>query len=508
MKAVTAQQMRELDNFAIDTVAIPGLVLMENAGRGAFELLKDRLEEEAFERVLVMCGGGNNGGDGYVVARHLANHGFAVLVVATRPGADLRGDAHVNWQAAQNMGIPMLVLKQGMDVAEELERAGPFDTVVDSLLGTGASKELEGWYFDLVQYANTGPFYRFAIDIPTGVHADTGRILGDAFQAHDTATFGLPKIGLYLYPGHPCAGNIHIVDISIPAERLAAAEGVDLLGSADSVPRLPERSAEAHKNRMGHLLVVAGSPGKAGAALLAGRAGLRTGAGLCTVATHAGVSGHLEGRVPDLMVEGLDMDGSPAADLVPVAEGKSCIAIGPGLGTGPEAARLVESVFAMDDMPVVADADAISIFAGRHQDMNRKFKETVLTPHPGEMARLLGIGTEEVQADRLGVAAKAAAQTGAVVVLKGPHSVVAHPDGRTVLNLSGSSALAKAGSGDVLTGIIGALLAMGMDAWGASRLGVYLHGVSGDLVAEEVGEHSLLASDLIDFIPLAIGSCP
>ena len=508
MKAVTAQQMRDQDNYAIDTVGIPGLVLMENAGRGAFDLLNERLKEEHLHSVLVLCGGGNNGGDGYVVARHLANHGFSVLVVATRPGADLRGDAHVNWQAAQNMGVPMLVLTQGMDVAEELDRAGPFDAVVDSLLGTGASKELGGWYLDLVQYANAGSFYRFAIDMPTGVHADSGRILSDAFRAHDTATFGLPKIGLYLYPGHPCAGEIHVVDISIPATRLASAAGVDLLGTADSVPPMPERPAEAHKNRMGHLLVVAGSPGKAGAALLSARAGLRTGAGLCSVATDAKVRSNLEGRVPDLMIEGLDMAGSPAADLAPVAEGKNCIAIGPGLGTGPQSAVLVESVFAMADMPVVADADALSIFAGRHTDMNRKRGETVLTPHPGEMARLLGIGTDEVQADRLGKAAKVAAETGSVVVLKGAHTVVAHPDGRTVLNLSGSSALAKAGSGDVLTGVIGALLAMGMDAWSAARLGVYLHGLAGDLVEEELGEHSLMASDLVDYLPLAIAACP
>lgn len=508
MKAVTAQQMRDLDQYAIDTVGIPGLVLMENAGRGAFDLLKERLEEAELETVLVMCGGGNNGGDGYVVARHLVNHGFSVLVVATRPGKDLRGDAHVNWQAAQNMGIPMLVLQEGMDVADELDRAGPFDAVVDSLLGTGASKDLRGWYLDLVQYANRGSCYRFAIDIPTGVHADSGSILGDAFLAHDTATFGLPKIGLYLYPGHSHAGDIHVVDISIPLERLEAAEGVELLGSADSVPAMPERPVEAHKNRLGHLLVVAGSPGKAGAALLAGRAGLRTGAGLCTVATDAEVRGNLEGRVPDLMIEGLDMAGSPAADLVGVAEGKSCIAIGPGLGTGTRSAKLVEAVFGLERMPVVADADALGIFAGRHREMRREGGETVLTPHPGEMARLLGIGTAEVLADRVAIASKVAAETGAVVALKGAHSVLAHPDGRTVLNLSGSSALAKAGSGDVLTGIIGALCAMGMDAWSAARLGVYLHGVTGDLIEEELGEHSLLASDLIDFIPLAIGACP
>ena len=504
MKAVTAATMRQLDSSAIEGLKLPGVVLMENAGRGAYRLLKKALDERGLTRVLVLCGPGNNGGDGYVIARHLANNGYHVVIAVTKAGRELKGDAKVNWQVARNMGLKIQQLRADADVAKIFKRLGPFDAICDALLGTGVSKDLGGLYLDLVRWANAQPCYRFAIDIPTGIHADSSAVLEDAFRADATATFGLPKLGLCLYPGADYAGEIHVVDISIAAGQLEKAPGVELLLDQSDLPEMPERAPNAYKNRFGHLLLVAGSPGKGGAALLSGEASLRTGVGLCTLATHPGCSASLEGRVPDLMVEALDWGERLAEDLGPVVAGKSAIAIGPGLGIAQKTRKLVEIVVSRFDLPLVVDADGLNAFAGDVDKLKRPHAPTIITPHPGEMARLLDLTTAQVEADRLAIAAGVAAKLGVVVVLKGARTVVAAPDGRRALNMSGSPAMAKAGSGDVLTGMLGALLAMGLDAYDAARLGVFLHGRCGEITAEALGVHGVLASDLGEAIPAVL----
>jgi ADP-dependent NAD(P)H-hydrate dehydratase / NAD(P)H-hydrate epimerase len=507
MKAVTAATMRELDKTAIETVLIPGMVLMENAGAGAFRVLDNSLRAEGnggSGLVLVLCGGGNNGGDGYVIARHLANHGYEVRILATREGERLAGDAHANWRIADAMDIPMTVVTAESDLAGIVGECTSPMAVVDALLGTGASKEIRGVYRGLVEAANGLDCFRLAVDIPTGVHADTGEVLGAAFRADATATFGLPKVGLYLYPGAEYCGAIHTVDISIPAPLLAAAEGTILLGTEGTLPPLPLRPVDSHKNRLGHLLVVAGSPGKGGAALMAGLAGLRSGVGLCTLATDEKCRASLEGKVPDLMVLGLDMETPPCGTNEGLLADKSGLAMGPGMGTGDEAFAWVRWLLNQTSLPVVADADALTLFAGRAEQMRRTAGPLVITPHPGEMARLTGLSTARVQADRLGVSRRLSGSLDAVVVLKGAHTVVAAPDGRQAINLSGTAAMAKAGSGDVLTGIIGAYLAMGMDAFDAACLGTFVHGRCGELVEETRGVHGVVASDLAQAVPEAV----
>jgi len=501
MFAVTAQQMKALDKAAIDKFGIPGLVLMENAGRGIFEVLNGCSTGDDVARVLILCGPGNNGGDGYVVARHCANAGYEVRIFATVPREKLKGDARVNCDAAVRMGIDLTVLHDVASVRRAFKSLRGVDAVVDALLGTGASSELSGAYLEMVRQANDLSAFKLAVDVPTGLDSDSGAAATDVFRADVTVTCGLPKIGLYLDRGIHASGAIEVVDISMPRSLLREVDGVRLLDSALAVPSPPERPVDAHKNNMGHLLAIAGSPGKVGAALLCGHAALRTGVGLCTVACHSGCRAHVEGVVPDLMVEGLDMDCRPDTGMESLVAGKTAIAIGPGLGVCDEAKDLVRWVFQQSGMAVVGDADVFSAYADNLKGIRRDDLPTILTPHPGEMARLLGVKTADVAADRLGIAAMVAKETGAVVVLKGAHSVIAAPDGRRALNLSGTPAMAKAGSGDVLTGMLGALLAMGMDPFDAALLGTYAHGRCGESCAAKSGTHGVTASDLVQAAP-------
>jgi ADP-dependent NAD(P)H-hydrate dehydratase / NAD(P)H-hydrate epimerase len=498
MKAVTAAEMRALDAAAISDFGIPGLILMENAGRHAFELLQKELPQGG-ARVLVLCGPGNNGGDGYVIARHLHNRGHVVTIWSTRAGAQLSGDARVNFEIVRGMGLEIVSL----DIDSQLPEgpADGFHAICDALLGTGVEDVLRGIYRDLVEWTNGYESYRFAVDIPTGIHADTGEVLGVAFQADSTVTFGLPKLGLIHYPGAEYAGEVTTVDISLPRTLVERSPGALLLDSFSALPPKPARPTNSYKNRFGHLLLLAGSTGKSGAALLAGRTALRTGAGLCTLVTQVGLRKQLEGLSPDLMVEALDWDGQPTDDLLALLPGKSAIAVGPGIGTSEGAQGLLKYIVSGSGMPTVMDADVFTAFAGHPEFLSRPSAPLVITPHPGEMARLLGRSTADVEAERLTVARETATELGVTVVLKGARTVIASPDGRIAINLSGTPALAKAGAGDVLTGMIGAFLAMGLDTWDASLISVYVHGRCGEVLAERSGVHGLLASELVEALP-------
>ena len=497
MQAFTAAQMQTLDALAIDDLGIPGVVLMENAGRQAAVLLAEALPPGG--RVAVFCGPGNNGGDGFVIARHLANWGWTPELLLTRSAEDISGDALTNLDAALRMGIPARTLDRTRPLEEQLHGLAGVRAVVDALFGTGLSRELDPWHQGLLAALNALDASRFAVDLPSGVHPDRGQILGEAFHAHRTATFGGVKLGLLHHPGRALAGDLYLVDISLPAERVAGTPGVTLLDSPWDPPRPPPRPEHGHKNRFGHLLVVAGSPGKKGAALLAGEAALRSGAGLCTVAGRGNLAFHA--AAPDLMIETLDGDATPADALARLAGGKAAIAAGPGLGTDATVRAMMVRLVEEDPLPRVLDADALNVFAGEAGRLRCGGVRTVLTPHPGELARLLAVDRDAIAADRLGLARRAADETGCVTVLKGAGTVIAAPDGRAAINLAGSVALAKAGSGDVLTGVIGALLAQGMKPWDAACLGVWVHARAADRCAAKTGPYGLLAGDL----PAAMG---
>jgi ADP-dependent NAD(P)H-hydrate dehydratase / NAD(P)H-hydrate epimerase len=504
MQAYTAEQMRALDAHGIEDLGIPGMVLMENAGRQAATLLAESLAQEGRGPVAIFCGPGNNGGDGAVIARHLSNWGSPVELFLTRPPEDLRGDARLNLDIAVRMGIPLRVLSRERPFEEQLRGTGEARAVVDAIFGTGLTRDLDPWHRGLIGVLNALDTYRFAVDLPSGVHPDTGAVLGEAFRAHRTATFGGIKLGLVQQPGRDLAGEVFLVDISLLRRRVEDTPGVPLLVGPGDPPRPPPRPAHGHKNRFGHLLVVAGSPGKGGAGLLAGQAGLRAGAGLCTLATRDDLRVEALAEAPDLMVEALGPDPLSETALEALVAGKAAVVVGPGLGTDPAARSLVLDLLETCALPRVVDADALGVYAGEGVALRPGGDRTVLTPHPGELARLLAVDKADIAADRLGMARRAAAETGCVTVLKGASTVVAAPDGRAVINLAGSVALAKAGSGDVLAGVVGALLCQGMSPWDAACLGVWSHAHAGDLGAQKTGPYGLLASDLLSGIGPAL----
>jgi NAD(P)H-hydrate epimerase len=503
MKLVDAATMRELDRRTIEDVGIPGIVLMEAAGRGAADAIETRLRHCGPRSVLVLCGPGNNGGDGFVVARHLADRGFQVAVALMAHSKALKGDARTAFDAMLHFQVEVVDCPGGVPPGL---LARPWGAVVDALFGTGLARHVEGPFAAAVESASGLACLRVAIDLPTGVDADTGAVRGAAFDADLTVTFGAAKIGHASHPGRAWCGEVEVVPIGIPRAAIDAAPGAFVIEPDRVAPAFAPRDPAAFKNTFGHVAVVGGMPGKAGAALLAGMAAVRTGAGLVTVATSTTSAARVEGRHPELMVEGcIPVDAGALADdgagLAAVLQGRTAIAIGPGLGTDAWADRVLE--VAIDaGVPIVIDADALTVLArepGRRPD-----GPCVVTPHPGEAARILGTSPQEVQADRVTAARALAQRTRAVAVLKGAGTVVASPDGRLAVNATGGPALATAGTGDVLAGVVAALLGRGIEPFDAACAAVHVHGRAGDLAAAALTEHSVSATDVLDALPGAI----
>jgi NAD(P)H-hydrate epimerase len=496
MLCATAAEMRELDRITIEEVGIPGLVLMENAGAGCARAIVERCAGDVRGLPIgVVCGGGNNGGDGYVIARHLWNRGADVRIYALAPRERIRGDARINVEIAERLGIPRRASLDGL----EGERV-----LVDAILGTGLGEPVRAPLSDAIARINAAPpgALRVAVDIPSGMDADSGHALGCVVRADVTLTMGLPKVGMVGWPGIASCGDIQVVDIGIPRD-LPAARGfrVALLETVGLARLVPRRLAGANKGTFGHLLVVAGSRGKGGAALLCGEAALRGGAGLVTLAVRADVQPALEGRVRELMTAIYDGD----AALVALTHGKRAVALGPGIPTDTEMQALVRRWAAELPLPMVIDADGLNALCGHTERLAGAPAARLLTPHPGEMARLLSVTTEAVQADRLGAARRLAAASGSFVACKGARTVVAAPDGRAFINPTGTAALATAGTGDVLTGLVGSLLAQGLEPLDALCLGVHAHGRAGELATAAAGiERGILAGDVVARIAAAL----
>jgi NAD(P)H-hydrate epimerase len=511
MEFLTAAAMRRVDARTIDQFRIPGLTLMEAAGRGVADALAGEIPELASLRVVCFCGKGNNGGDGLVAARYLRRGGVDAHVVLLCSAAELAGDAAANLARAREDGVPV----DAIDDARAWERfAIDLDArtiVVDALLGTGVTGPARGLIAKAIETINHSRATVVAIDLPSGADADSGTLPGVTVRAHRTLTLARPKPCLVLEPAASHAGSWRVLDIGIPDEAVAA-ETSDLHWfDADSALRLaPSRPADAHKGTMGHLLAVAGSRGKSGAAVLVARAALRSGVGLVTVATPRSAQAVVAGAQPELMTEPLAespagaLGRAAAKTVLSFLAGKDALVMGPGLGTEPGTRGAVHALVARTTVPTVLDADGLNAFAqGERPRANLAAgrQALVLTPHPGEAARLLGTTTADIQADRLGNARRLAAKTGAVVVLKGRRTVVARPDGLASINATGNPGMATGGTGDALTGVLGALLARGLSGFDAARLGTYVHGAAGDLAAQRLGEDGLIAGDLIDALP-------
>ncbi len=459
---------------------------------------------------LVLSGKGNNGGDGYVVARLLLDRGWRVQTLVLGSRDAIRDDAKINLVALENCGGAITYIDDAATLDDFLTSCGDFTVLVDALLGTGLCKEVAGLYRSAIEWLNAQPSPVVAVDIPSGIDASNGRILGSAVRATLTTTFAYPKIGLTSYPGAGYVGELVVVDIGIPA--VVANDVPDdclLIGKAEARQLLPSRSVEGHKGNFGHLLVISGSRGKCGAAVMSSESGLRGGAGLVTLACPQVVQPGVAARLTEVMTSPqLDDNGELSLqaydELLALVVDKEALAIGPGLGSGLQIRELIQRLVRDTSLPVVIDADALNALCGQlpilHDQMER---QVVLTPHPGEMARLTGLSAAEIQADRFKVARDFAMQNGVTLVLKGARTLVASPDGRVCINTTGHAGLASGGMGDVLTGLIGSFLAQGLNAFNAATLGVYLHGLAADRLLPEFGDAGLLATDVMREIPAA-----
>jgi NAD(P)H-hydrate epimerase len=511
MRVLNTRQMREADRRTIEDVGIASIVLMENAGRqvvAAIESAFDRLDER---RVAVLCGRGNNGGDGFVVARVLVERGVDTSVYLVAQSADVKGDARTNLGILLALGVDVVELADPS--AWELHGTDVIgaDLVVDALFGTGLKAPLGGLVETIVADLNASATPVVAVDLPSGLSADTPAVPGPAVDATMTVTLGAPKVPLVLPPAEAFAGNLVIADIGIPERVIADLDGpwLDLL-TQDAMRRLIEpRAPDSHKGEYGRVLVVAGSPGKTGAAHLTASAALRSGAGLVTVATPASCQAIVAALGAEYMTLALaaDGDGLTAAHALDtlLAFDADVIAIGPGLGRSAEITALVQGLVAQAGVPLVLDADALNAFAGDADRLvGRDGVDIIITPHAGEMARLSGMSIDDVQANRLDVARDFAVTHRVHVVLKGHRTIVASPDGRTSINLTGNPGMATAGAGDVLTGMVAAWFGQLLDADAATRLAVYLHGFAGDLAEADEGEASVIAGDIVARIGDAI----
>ncbi|OGP70004.1 MAG: hypothetical protein A2Y80_06045 [Deltaproteobacteria bacterium RBG_13_58_19] len=506
MKLVTAAEMRELDRRAIEELGLPSLVLMENAGRSTYQVLRREFPQLAGP-VMVLAGRGNNGGDGYVVARYLANAGVPVTVFLLAAKSEVQGDALVNLKILEQMGVEVVEVREESHLSEVGHRLARSALLVDALLGTGLNAEVRGLIRTLIERINHLRVPVLAVDIPSGLSADTGRPLGEAIKAQVTVTYGWPKIGQILPPGRDYVGRLWQVDISIPPA-LAQELPLELAEARDLRELLPYRPFGSHKGTFGHLVVLAGSEGKTGAATLAGEGALRAGAGLVTVGVAASLNDILEMKLTEAMTLPLpEVSGSRALGrgalkpLVDFLADKTALALGPGLGTHPETQELIRQLVRQCPLPMVIDADGVNALDSDPTCLKDAAGPRLLTPHPGEMARLVGSTPKEIQARRLEAAGELAAQYGVWVVLKGAQTVVAAPDGRVSLNSTGNPALASGGTGDVLTGLMGGFLAQKLAPWDAARLGVYLHGLAADYLAEQHGPRGWIAGDLLTIFP-------
>jgi NAD(P)H-hydrate epimerase len=498
----SSAEMRRLDEATIRDHGVPGLTLMERAGTAAADVALTMLSPGA--RVVVLAGPGNNGGDGYVVARRLAERGHEVHVYLLAPEAKTKGDARTNLDAWRSMGGAVIEAATASAFAAHRSDLRSCHLYVDALFGTGLSDEVRSPYREAIELMNREGHPVVSLDIPSGVDGDRGHVLGVAVRATATVTFGFPKRGHYLFPGADHVGRLSIADIGIPDAAVRAHEPRAVLLSDDEVESLlPQRPRDAHKGTFGHLLIVGGAAGKTGAALLAARAAHRSGVGLVTAAAPREGQRALDAKVVETMTESLgDEAGAGAARVLTLSSGKRALAIGPGLGQGEGANLLMRAVMVSARLPTVLDADALNALAVDPTPLKEARAPLVLTPHPGEMARLASVPLADVQADRFGVAERFAEEYGVTVVLKGAYTLIAEPSGRTWVNPTGNPGMATGGMGDVLTGVIGALLAQGLPAAEAARFGVYAHGLAGDLASERVGQVGLLASDVIDALPL------
>ncbi|MDO8746581.1 MAG: NAD(P)H-hydrate dehydratase [Thermodesulfovibrionales bacterium] len=509
MKIITAEEMREIDRITIKNYGISGTVLLERAGLVVAEKIRELYERR---KVIVLSGGGNNGGDGIVVARNLHEWGWNVKIILFSRENKLNPDCLLQYKIAKKAGAAI----EFRDYITEKDLHSAL--VIDAIFGTGLNKNITGKTAEIISFINASDSPVISVDIPSGISSDTGQIMGEAVRADYTITFGLPKRGHLLYPGADYIGRLFIEDIGFPEELLHSEKlKTELLEKRDMSILIPERQRYSHKGDYGHVLVIAGSRGKTGAAFMCAKACLRAGAGLVTIGVPESLLDIFQSRVTEEMTLPLPDKGDGTLSLKALekileflSEKADVLAIGPGISVTDDTKKLVRELLLNSTAPAVIDADAINSLEGNKQVLKKARSPIILTPHAGEMERLLRQSSvkdakliAKIEKDRINTAISFAKETGTYLVLKGVPTVIAVPEGRVFINPTGNSGMASAGTGDVLTGMLSGFLGQGLTPLEASILGVYMHGLAGDIAVKSKGEHSLIASDIIDSIPEA-----
>ena len=511
MYLVTAQEMQAMDRQSIGSFGIPGRVLMENAGRGATQVLFEQFPDLGQKRIGIVAGRGNNGGDGFVIARYLAHKKINVTVYLLAAQKDVKGDAAANLKLLEPLAVPVVEMPDKTCFSKYKTDLAHQGLWVDAILGTGLNSDVKGYFKDVIEFINRSRKPVFSVDVPSGLNSDTGQPCGVCIKSQVTATFAYAKTGHVLFPGALYTGKLEIIDIGIPPHIAKAVNPRQYLLTPDAVhsaynPRQPD----AHKGATGHLLVVSGSPGKTGAAAMTAMSAVRSGAGLVTVGIPKSLNSILEAQVIEAMTwplpETVDgrLDESAFDQIMSLLSDKKCLAIGPGIGQAQETKNLVQRLVQQIRVPLVMDADGINNLAGKVHILKKCKVPIILTPHPGEMARLMKTTPRKVQEDRINCARNFASEYNVHLVLKGARTVIAHPDGRVFVNPTGNSGMASGGMGDVLTGVIAGLVTQGYSPEFAAHIGVYVHGAAADTLAKNFAPIGYLATEVMNAIPSQI----
>lgn len=518
MKLVTSTQMRNIDKRTIEGVGIPGLELMEKAGRGVAEVAKEILGGVENKKVAIFCGRGNNGGDGFVVGRYLKSWGANIKFFLTAKKDEVKGDAGTNLEKASALKLPITEVLSERDIPSDID----VDLIVDALFGTGFDGEITGYVKDVVNRINSSGISVLSVDIPSGLQADTGEYTGACIKADRTVTMALPKIGHFFFPGKNMAGKVSVVDICVPP-KVVEEENIDLnlITEAEVTKMIPERPGDAYKGTCGRVVLIAGSTGLTGAAYLSSLSSLRAGAGMAILGIPETLNPILASKLTEVMTKPLpDVRKRGVLALRGLGEIREllkwgdCCAIGPGLGQHFETLELVRRVLSKLQMPAVIDADGLNAIAKDTSILKECKAPLILTPHIGELSRLNGVPISEINKDRVKYASDFAAEYNCILVFKGAPTIISEPGGQTYVNSTGNAGMATAGSGDVLTGIITGLLAQLLMLRANEDIhkimldtacaGVFIHGLTGDLAKEEKGEMGMIASDLVEKLPEAL----
>ena len=506
MKACFASQMREVDRAASENGGIPSIVLMENAAIACVNELKNDFKELRGKRIAVFCGRGNNGGDGFAIARHLNNIGAEVSVYLVC-GNEFKGDAKINFDIIKRMNVNTDVISDTENLSFIIRSN---DIVVDAIYGTGIHGIIDGISYDVIQEINENSSYTMSVDVPSGINSDSGEICGICVKADKTVTFAAYKVGLLMFPAADCVGDVVVADISIP-DYIIEGQGIDINVTDGRFVRdnFPRRQNNSHKGDYGKVLVIAGSAGMTGAAYLSSQSAVISGSGLVTLAIPSSLNGAMETKTTEVMTLSVeDIYGHISSDasetILKMIDKVDAVLIGPGLGQSSDALKIIKNVLNASRVPVIVDADGINAVAKNMSILSDCTCPVIFTPHTAEMSRLTGLSTDYIEENRLMVSKEFAEEYGVTLILKGHHTIVTGQDGEQYINITGNPGLATGGSGDVLAGITASVVSRGINETKAAAMAVYIHGMAGDIAAGKYGMESVTASKVMENIPDAL----